>query len=597
SAKDLPDPLPPGLAIADLLPARDIRDALILRPDLQGPPRIIGTSSPKRSEEILKLHPRAQLQNLRGAIHQRLDQLDHRRFDAIIVAACALQRLGLDHRIHSYLPYDPTPNQGRLAIVVRADRPDLLGLLYPLDIRQHAGLIVLLGAPADSTLLSARAARYLEQADIVLHDRLIPDDLLLSIHHKAVPVGKAGGEASTPQSEIHRRMLHAAEAGNLVVRLHGGDPGIYGHLDEQLAFLTAWNLRVDIVPAVTAAQVAAARLGAPLTNRDDGYRLTLISGNPPHDRPPADLPGPQLGNLAVYMGVREIAAHQKQFLHAGWPSDTPVLIGERLGYPDEHLARVSLSDLPNHPAHSPAVFLLGPHSHPLRPATLFLGTDPEHFLKHGPLIHWPLIRLVPVDLHERVEHLRRELPHIRGLLFPSRFAVHTLLEALMELGDIRLLHQKALIAVGPSTRDELARLGLRADLSAPDLGGVQSLLPRLTSDHAGTYLYPCSDHAPRRDRVDAMKTVGIDLHPAIFYRNRRNPLRQLPRIPFDRVLFTSGSTVDAYFTLYPEEKSQPRTWLAVGPSTLAALQRHGLHAHTLLRSHPTPDKSDLFDRI
>jgi uroporphyrinogen-III synthase len=78
--------------------------------------------------------------------------------------------------------------------------------------------------------------------------------------------------------------------------------------------------------------------------------------------------------------------------------------------------------------------------------------------------------------------------------------------------------------------------------------------------------------------VDVLKQSGIELRPVVFYENRTIDYKELPRIPFDRVLFTSTSTVNAYFTLYPEELDRNRRWLAVGPSTLRALEKRGLPA-------------------
>jgi hydroxymethylbilane synthase len=577
SAKDLPAPLPDRLALAALLPARDIRDALVIRPGLAfADIRTIGTSSPKRSEELARLYPAWQQKPIRGTISARLAQLDAGAFDAVVIAACALERLGLTERIERTLPWNPAPHQGRLALVVRADRTDLLETLRPLDVREQAGLVVLLGCPADFSLISHRARQYLHHADVVVHDRLIPDEALALIRDKSLPVGKTGGAPSTPQSDIHRHLLHHAEQGHLVVRLHGGDPGIYGRLQEELDFLTAWNLRFDIVPAVTAAQVAAARAGAPLTHRGEGHRLTLISGSPPADTPVTELPGPDIGNLAVYMGVGAAADLQRRFESAGWSTQAPLIVGERLGYADEQIRHVAVRDLGALHLQSPAVFIVGAHAHHLDDRLLFTGTDPEHFLKYGPILHWPMIELHPLDLATRIAALDQHLDAVRGIIFPSRFAVNTLVEALMATSDLRRLHGKRLLAVGPATREELAATGLRADAAAANLGGIESLVKELAPGERGTYLYPCSNESPVRDRIARMAEWGINLQPVEFYGNRPTPPRPLPRLAFHRVLFTSSSTVNAYFARYPEEQQAPRTWIAVGPSTL-----HTLHARHL----------------
>jgi len=582
SAKDLPSPIPPGLVIAAMLPARDIRDALVVRSGKSREDvKIVGSSSPKRNAELAKLYPAWELKPIRGTIAARLQQLDAGDYDAVVIAACALERLRLTERIDSYLPWDPTPNQGRLAIVVREKDRELRDALRRIDVREHAGMVVLLGCPADFTLIPHRALQYLRHADVVVHDRLIPDEVLAFIKGKAVSVGKTGGAPSTPQAEIHRHLLHAAEQGKLVVRLHGGDPGIYGRLSEELEFLTSWNLRVDIVPSVTAAQVAAAHAGAPLTHRGEGHRLTLISGNPPADSPAPSIPGPDIGNLAVYMGVGAAPELQRRFEDAGWDAHASVIVGERLGNTDERIRHISLNQLGQLDVQSPAVFIVGAKHHPTQNRLLFTGTDPEHFLKYGPILHWPMIELKALDIGERTEALRTHLTRARGIIFPSRFSVRCVVEALMELGDIRLLHGKRLLAVGPSTQEELALIGLKADAAAANLGGIESLAKKLNDADRGAYLYPCSNESPKAERTARLRDFGIELIPVEFYRNQPTVTRPLPRLEFTRVLFTSSSTVQTYFDHYPEEMTTHRTWIAVGPSTLKALQARGLTAQLL----------------
>ncbi len=582
SAKDLPQTPVPGLCVAALLPARDIREALVVRHGLtEADLRTIGTSSPRRSAGLQARYPHATLKPLRGTIQQRLLQLDAGDYDALVVAACALERLGLAGRIHAYLPFEPLPQQGRLALVVKADRRDLIEALRELDVRRKAGLVALVGCPADPALLTRRAATYLREADVVLHDRLIPEEVLAGLKARLIPVGKTGGGPSTSQLDIHRTLLHEAEKGHLVVRLHGGDPGIYGHLGEETQFLTDWNLRCDVVPAVTAAQIAAARARAPLTHRGDGHRVTLVTARPGAGLEEAPFPGPEAGNLAVYMGVQSAGRVVASLQAAGWADDTPVVIGERLGYADEQIRHVRLDGLAAMDVDTPAVFLVGMRSFPGQQFTLFTGTDPDHFLRHGPLLHCPMIELASRPLAERCQKLAEGLASCAGLLFPSRFAVHSFMEALLAGGDARDLGGKRLLAVGPATEAALLGYGLRADGAADNLGGVRALSRQLGPDFRGRYLYPCSDASPQAERIAGLRAHGLELVPTVFYENRETAAQPLPRLPFDRVLFTSTSTVHAYFGRYPGERERRRTWLAVGPSTLKALQDLGLEADSL----------------
>ncbi len=278
------------------------------------------------------------------------------------------------------------------------------------------------------------------------------------------------------------------------------------------------------------------------------------------------------------MGVTTASELRQRLLASGWSDDTPLIAAQRLGYPDEQILHARLADAATFNLARPAVFLIGMRSFPDQGWTLFVGTNPDHFLKYGPLIHWPLIRLEAAPLADRHAAWNQQRAKLQGVLFPSRFAVETFMEAVLAEGDARDLKGLKLLAVGPSTAEELLRYGLRADAGESTFGGVASLSKEIAGKFSGNYLYPCSDAAPRADRAEALRELGITLHPKIFYANRRIDRPDYPRLPIGRVLFTSTSAVNYYFDLYPAEHHAKREWLAVGPSTLKALQKLGLSA-------------------
>ncbi|MCC5848889.1 MAG: hydroxymethylbilane synthase [Verrucomicrobia bacterium] len=581
SAKDLPDPLPEGLVIAALLPGRDPRDALVVRDgvNLQDG-GIVGTSSPVREAAIRTLYPDISCKSIRGSIGRRLEQLDAGQYDAVIIAGCALQRLGLEDRITEWLDYETTPQQGRLAITVRKDRADLLEPLRSVDVRRSAGLVALVGCPADARLLGGQALSLLEAADIILHDRLVPEQVLATLGSRAEYVGKKGHSHSTTQAHIHRRLLAEAEKGHLVVRLHGGDPGVLGHLGETLDFCRAWNLRTEVVPAVSAAQLTAARAQCTLTHRYEGRSISFLSGHKGLADHPLPALSPEHGHLAIYMGVRDIAAIRERLLEAGWPPDTSVTAGMDLGNSNERHIHGTLDGIHEQPLAAPAVLLIGPTPHTV-PTTLFTGTDPEKFLRHGPLLHFPMIELTPVDLGTRRTALKKGLREWDGIIFPSGFAVNLVIDTLMELGDTRLLIGKKLLAVGPLTAKALENRGLKADAVPEGFGGAAALAD-LAGDWRGVYGYPTSDQSPIRDRQAALTDKGIQLDATVFYHNTPTAPEHLPLLPFARVIFTAGSAVRAYFDRFPEELQADREWLAVGTSTLMALRKAGIQSGTIL---------------
>ena len=579
SAKDLPDPMPETLIVAAKFPARDIRDALVRNKNLPAdqPPRVIGTSSPRREAWIRYHWPDAEVKPIRGTIGSRIKQVDSGDYDAVIIAACALDRLGWSDRISEYLDLESEPDQARLAVTIRADRADLLQPLRRIDVRRTAGLVALVGCPAELSLMPLRAQRYLEEADVIYADRLLPHGVLDRFDDKTIPVGKTGHSKSITQIEIHRRILHDAEAGKLVVRLQGGDPGIFGHLGETLNFLADWEIRADVIPAVTAAQITAAHARAPLTHRHEGRSVRFISGHTAEGYNEGDWPAPEHGSLALYMGVREREQIARRLIESGWPPETEVTVGEQLGDHSERILTTSLRELGRLELNRPATLLVGPRRFPQLGYTLFTGTNPERFLRQGPLLHMPLIRLVPLPKAERAEFLARELETFDGVIFPSRVAVRYFIEPLLQAMDVRALGGKAVLAVGPSTEAALRESGLRADAAPRNFGGAGALAEALGNRFRGRrFLYPCSSASPVDQRVAAMAEAGIKLVPETFYTNESIPWAHLPHLPFHRVLFTSGSTVQAYFDQFPAEKSSQRTWLAVGTSTLKALDKLGI---------------------
>lgn len=580
SAKDLPNPLSEGLMVAAMLPARDTRDALVIRQGIdlsQG--GVIGTSSPVREAAMRRIYPLATYKSIRGDIGQRLGQMDDGAYDAVIIAACALQRLGLTDRITEWLDYETTPLQGRLAITVRADRTELIDALREIDVRQKSGLVALVGCPADARLLGGLAQSLIDAADVILHDRLIPAEVLAMLGERGEYVGKKGHDHSTTQAHIHRRILQEAETGKLVVRLHGGEPGVLGHLGETLAYCHAWDLRTEVVPAVSAAQLTAARTSCSLTHREHGRSITFLSGHQGlADHALAAL-SPAHGNLALYMGVRDIRAIQTRLLEAGWPGETAVTVGMHLGSPEETLLFRKLADIVDASLASPAVILVGPENQPQH-YTLFTGTDPTKFLRHGPLLHCPMIQLVPLPLQTRADHIRSGLKTWQGLIFPSSPAVKWFMEALLEVADIRALAGKHILAVGPLTAKTLAEYGLKADAVPTGFGGAAALAQE-ENLNLGLYGYLCSDASPVAERKSAFAGTGVTLDPVIFYQNLPVTHPQYPTPRISRVLFTSSSTVHAYFNQFPAEKTADRIWLAVGTSTLKTLRALGLCGHII----------------
>ncbi len=213
------------------------------------------------------------------------------------------------------------------------------------------GRASLVGAgPGDPELMTLKAMRTIQGADVILYDRLI-DQRILDLARRGarrIDVGKRCGQHVMSQEAISRLIIAQARRGDHVVRLKGGDPFIFGRGGEEVAELQAAGLQVEIVPGVTAACAAAARLGVPLTHREVAHSLHLVTAHG-RDGGLPDLDWPALvrvqGTIAVYMGRRNLGAFAARLIEAGLPGSTPAAAIENATLPDEWAIRASLADL------------------------------------------------------------------------------------------------------------------------------------------------------------------------------------------------------------------------------------------------------------
>lgn len=251
---------------------------------------------------------------------------------------------------------------------------DLAELLAETDLPPQGatvmGSVVLVGAgPGDPELLTVKAVRALQSADVVLYDDLVSPLTLDAARREAtkIAVGKRGYKPSCTQEDITALLVTLAREGKRVVRLKGGDPMIFGRAGEEIRGLRAAGVPVEIVPGVTAAAGAAASLGLSLTERDVARRVQFITAHARDGLLPSDLAWGALvdprATTIVYMGVRTLAALSAKLLAEGMAPDTPAVLVERATWPEERRIRGVISTLPDLAASSspsgPCLVLIG----------------------------------------------------------------------------------------------------------------------------------------------------------------------------------------------------------------------------------------------
>ncbi|WP_166366068.1 uroporphyrinogen-III C-methyltransferase [Pseudomonas akapageensis] len=224
----------------------------------------------------------------------------------------------------------------------------------------------LVGAgPGDPELLTLKAVRALNQADVVLIDDLVNPAVLSHCPlARVIPVGKRGGCRSTPQAFIHRLMLRYARQGKCVARLKGGDPCIFGRGGEEAQWLQERGVEVELVNGITAGLAGATQCGIPLTLRGVSRGVTLVTA---HTQDDSSLNWQALAQggttLVVYMGVAKLDEIQAQLLAGGMAMNTPVAMIENASLPQQRECRSNLqqmgADAQAFNLQSPAILVIG----------------------------------------------------------------------------------------------------------------------------------------------------------------------------------------------------------------------------------------------
>ncbi|HJV85502.1 MAG TPA: uroporphyrinogen-III C-methyltransferase [Noviherbaspirillum sp.] len=228
--------------------------------------------------------------------------------------------------------------------------------------RKKTGKVILLGAgPGAADLVTVRGARLLAQAEVVLYDALVTDEMLqLCPQAEKISVGKRSGQRSTAQAEINDKLVECARRYALVVRLKGGDPMMFGRADEELRALEAENIEVEIIPGITAALAAAASTKQPLTRRGIARSVGFFTSStaPGH---PEQTTLPDCDTLIQYMGGKEAVTTARKLLGQGKPPTLPVVVVENCSRDNERVLRLQLGELENGLAgcHGPVLVMIG----------------------------------------------------------------------------------------------------------------------------------------------------------------------------------------------------------------------------------------------
>ncbi len=216
----------------------------------------------------------------------------------------------------------------------------------------ETGMVYLVGAgPGDPELLTVKAKRLLNEADIILHDKLSGPDILAQIdENRLEDVGTRGHGDTTPQSYVNDRMVELARAGKEVVRLKGGDPTVFGRGGEEMAYLADAGVPFEVVPGITSAIAGPEVAGIPVTHREHASTFSVVTGHEDPTKEESAVDWEALaatgGTIVVLMGVTRLPDYTAKLQETGMDPETPVALVERATWPEQQVAIGTLETIP-----------------------------------------------------------------------------------------------------------------------------------------------------------------------------------------------------------------------------------------------------------
>lgn len=586
SAKDLPERVADDLDWFWLPNREDPRDGWVLRAGLtldaarQKRHFTIGISSERRRAYAAAMFPKATLRPIRGAIDARLDQLVAGKFDAVLMALAGLNRLyperpqGVTLVPIPLAELTPPEAQGFLAVVFRAGDARFQTMR-----RKFVKAVRFVSAGVgDAGLCTVAGRRDLACADTVLYDDLLGKELVSNLDTSSMrllPVGKRCGAHSMKQPDITRLICDEARKGRRVVRLKGGDAGLFGRLAEETDALTALGIPFLVRPGVSALTAGTTGTGLLLTRRGESTGFTVYTPRRAETPTPPSAGNP-LPTRVLFMATRVLEDEAQALIRDGWPRETPCALVMDAGGPGEEVRTMTLGTVRNLAGEArPGLFIVGTAAAHRWPqlgewgGRRMLVTCSEALQEKvavavedrgGRPIRWPLIRLVPRTLAvdpTAYDALVLTSPSAVRLFFASCACDRRRLPAFYTCGagtDAELRTFGVASDVVPA--QDFSAKGLIAEIRKRDLAGKRVL--RLRSAKAGAAV------------AHALRRAGAQVDDVVLYDNVFCAPDAKPP-PFDAVFFASASAVESFLAQYGASRLRGKDIYVMGQPTRSAL--------------------------
>ena len=479
-------------------------------------------------------------------------------------------------------------------------------------------IVYLIGAgPGDPGLFTLRGKALLEQADVVVYDYLASDALLGLARPGAelIYVGKQAGSHTMPQSEINRLLVDKARAGNIVARLKGGDPYIFGRGGEEAEALREAGVPFEEVPGISSTIAGPAYAGIPLTHRGYASSVTLITGHEDPTKPGSvhnwEALAASASTLVFVMGMKNLPDISRNLLQAGLDPRTPAAVIHWGTTPRHRSLLSTLADLPARAVEegftSPSLIVVG------KVASL---RDRLNWFEHKPLlgksvvvtrareqaseltaglanlgaevIECPAIKILPAPDAAPANAALQGLREYDWLIFTSVNGVKSFREMMRTKGlDARALAGLKVAAIGPATAGELSAFGITADFVPSSYVAEETARGLISLGMDGRRVLLPRALKARDALPDALRRAGAVVDIVPIYEtapatSRCGAVRErLSEGRLNCVTFGSSSTVDNFFALFTPElfRDHPEVRFAcIGPITARTLANYGFKA-------------------
>lgn len=516
SAKDLPNPLPDGIELLALTEGKDPSDSLVAHDGLtlatlpEGSK--VGTSSVQRKEELLKVRPDLVVVPIRGTIEERIAQVDDGSVDALIVATCALDRLGLSHRATERLPFKTHPLQGKLAVTGR-----------------HYGKVWLVGyGPGDPELITVKGQRLLKEADVVFYDDLSFVPVKVPVQ-KYIYVGKRSGRHSHSQEEINELMYQAATEGKTVVRLKGGDPMVYAHGREEIDYLQSRFVKVEVVPGISSGIALASLTQIPLTHRGLARSVAFVLGHA------KDIQTPTADTLIYYMGGAKVSEIAHSLIASGRSAETPVALVTNVSLPNQRTVFTSLGEMKWAVFKAtPVLIVVG------EVVALEAKTHKSRVYDTSSTSETPLIKIEHLPF---ISNSNMDILEFDYIVFTSRHGVKHFFE---EYNNNYQLPK--IISVGSVTTAALRERGIEPFFESPTQS-ARGIIDFFRDKPRGSRILLARSDKGLKALTDGLRQHEVTDLPVYSNRPDKQAVKQ-DLSQYDKILFSSPSGVEAFRDLY-----------------------------------------------